>query len=305
MRFNFDFSAAQILWTLTFAAELVLLIVLLGRDRARRFVFFFSSIALSALILLVNRLLFGRMAPIVSSAIFLILSAIVTVIGVLVIVEIARRSFAGASRRAWLIGTAAVLAVAAAVLVFWGVWPAWSTFKDTSLLGILRMLQLFSDKGAVLNSVLGVELGILATLFGRRFGAGWRSHPQQIAIGLSAAGIAQIAARAIWQFIATHTIVHSQAEYDHAMNLRDRIFHANSAVYLCALVWWIVWLWLDEPGKNKDQGTEGPRDLESRDQGNEGTRDQKSRDQETKGTRDQESPGTLVAGTEAGEDAQI
>ena len=255
MHFHFDFSASQILWTLTFAAELVLLIVLLGRERVRRFAVFFSSIAIAALILLVNRLLFGRMAPMISTGIFLVISAIATVIGVVVVVEVARRSFAGASRRAWLIGTVAVVAVAVTVLLLWGPWPAWSTMKGTSLLAILRLLQMASDKGAVLNALLAIQFGFLVTLFGRRFGAGWRTHPQQIAIGLSAAGIAQVAARAIWQFIAMHATVHSQADYDRAMNLRDRIFHANSVVYVCVLVWWIVWLWLDEPGKSADAGT--------------------------------------------------
>ena len=46
MHFNFDFSTAQVLWTLTFAALLVLLVVLLGRDRAQRFPWFTASIAM-------------------------------------------------------------------------------------------------------------------------------------------------------------------------------------------------------------------------------------------------------------------
>ena len=248
MSFHFDFSATQILWTLTFAAPLVLRVVVLGRDRARRFAFLFTSIVLSTLILLVTRLLYGRMAPIVSSAVFLILSTLAAVIGILVVVEVARRAFAGAARRTWLICTILALFLATVVLVLWGPWPAWSTFKDTSLLGILRMLQVVSDKGSVLVSLLGIELGLLVALYGRRFGAGWQTHPQQVIIGLSAAGLAQIASRALWQFIATHAVIHSQTEYERAIDLRDRIFHGNSTVYLCVLVWWIVWLWRDEPG---------------------------------------------------------
>ena len=48
MHFNFDFSTGQILWTLTFAALLVLLVVLLGRDRARRFPWFTASMVMMA-----------------------------------------------------------------------------------------------------------------------------------------------------------------------------------------------------------------------------------------------------------------
>ena len=40
MHFNFGFTTIQVLWTLTFAALLVLLVVLLGRDRARRYPWF-------------------------------------------------------------------------------------------------------------------------------------------------------------------------------------------------------------------------------------------------------------------------
>ena len=40
MHFDFHFTAISVLWTLTFAALLVLLVVLMGRDRARRFPWF-------------------------------------------------------------------------------------------------------------------------------------------------------------------------------------------------------------------------------------------------------------------------
>ena len=245
---HFDFSANQILWTLSFAAELVLLIVLLGRDRARRFPWFTAYIAVMALLLLVTRLLFGRMAPMPSSAIFLAVSDITAILGLLVVVEVARRAFAAASRRAVLIAVLIMLAVAVAVLYYWGPWPAWSTLVGASLLAILRIMQLAADKGAVFGALLDIELGILVVLAGRRFHAGWRSHPQQIAIGLSTAGVAQLVVRGLWQLIAIKIVIHSQAEYEHAMNLREHIFQANNVVFLLVLIWWIAWLWQDEPG---------------------------------------------------------
>src|SRR4051812_30581366 len=99
MHLNFDFSAVQILWTLTFAAILVLLVVLLGRDRARIYPWFTTSIALIGLRLLASRLLYQRLAPIPMNAIFLNLALIAGVVSLLVIVELARRAFVGASRR--------------------------------------------------------------------------------------------------------------------------------------------------------------------------------------------------------------
>jgi len=60
----------QVLWTLTFASLLVLLVVLLGRDRAKRLPFFTLSIAVAALRLLVSRLLYNRLSPLALSIIF-------------------------------------------------------------------------------------------------------------------------------------------------------------------------------------------------------------------------------------------
>jgi hypothetical protein len=57
MHFTADFFAHQFLWTLTFAAQLVLLATLLGRDRARRYPWFTASIALMALQLMAGVLL--------------------------------------------------------------------------------------------------------------------------------------------------------------------------------------------------------------------------------------------------------
>src|SRR5271154_742079 len=100
MHFDFHFTAIQILWTLTFAAQLVLLVVLLGRDRIKRFPWFTLSIALMALRLLASRLLYGRMAPMVLSETFIIMADLAAIVGLLVVVEMARRAFAGLSRRA-------------------------------------------------------------------------------------------------------------------------------------------------------------------------------------------------------------
>src|ERR1700691_662433 len=116
---NFDFSATQILWTLTFAALLVLLVVLLGRDRAKRFPWFTASIATMGFLLLTEQLLLTRLPRITGLEIYWVLSNLNTAIGLLVLVELARQSFRGARKLGWIIGTLAVLAGGAAALVFW------------------------------------------------------------------------------------------------------------------------------------------------------------------------------------------
>jgi hypothetical protein len=248
MHFHFDFSAGQILWTLTFAGLLVLLVVLLGRDRARRFPWFTASIVLMALRMVSGRLLSDRLPPMLFNETFLTLSDLASIVAHGVVVEIARRAFKGASRAAWIVWTVILLCVGGVILAKWGPWPAWKTLTAGSQLSVLRVMQLFAQKTDLLADMLNIGLGLLVVLFGRRFQAGFRSHTQQIAIGLSTASIAQLSVRLIWQHIAMHATIHSQAEYTHIMDLQTKFYDTNNAVYLAVLIWWIAWLWVDEPG---------------------------------------------------------
>jgi len=254
---HFDFSATQVLWTLTFAAVLVLLVVLLGRDKARQFPFFTASIAMMGLLLLATQILLARLPRITGTVVFFAMSNLDVVVVLLVVVELSRHAFRGLGKLRWLIGTLALLAGAVTVLVFWGPWPSWKTVSATSELGTIRLMDLAVNKGTLLTGVLTVELGVLITLFGRRFGAGWRSHTQQIAIGLSTASLAQLALRGILQAMGTYSQVRTQTDYERIMDLRDKLIHASDAMYLCVLIWWIACLWKDEPGKevNGEEGT--------------------------------------------------
>jgi hypothetical protein len=248
MHLNFAFTAIQVLWTLTFAAHLVLLVVLLGRDRARRFPWFTTAIVLVALRLLSSRLLYGRLPAMTMSAVFIVLADLSAVAGLMVVVELSRRAFRCAERRTWIVATLVLLALGAGVLAGWGPWPAWKAMKLDSVLAVLGFMQLVAQKASLLVDVLTVALGLLVVLFGRRYGAGWRSHVQQIVIGLSTASLAQLSVQITWQIIARTAAPHSMAEYERIVGLREKLFNANSAVYVVVLVWWIVFLWLDEPG---------------------------------------------------------
>lgn len=252
---NFHFTAVQILWTLTFAAQLVLLVVLLGRDRSKRFPWFTLSILMMALRLLASRLLFGRMPSITLSAIFIVMADLSAVVGFLVVVEMARRAFASIKVRTWLLGALAVLAVGGGALAAWGPWPAWKTLTADSFLADLGLMQLGAQKLDMLVDLLTVELGLLVILLGRRTGAGWCTHTQRIVIGLSTASASQLAVQAVWQLIARTAAPHSQVEYDRILGLRDKLFNANGALYVGVLAWWIVCLWMDE--KDADGAAKG------------------------------------------------
>ncbi len=248
MHLNFAFTAVQTLWTLTFAAHLVLLVVLLGRDRARRFRWFTVGIALVTLRLLASRLLFGRMPQVTLGEVFLGLALLSAIVGLLVIVELARAVFAKASPRTWAAGTVASLLLCGLVLAEWGPWPGAASVAPNSLLNFLNLLQLVAQKGGMLVDLLSIAVGLLIVLFGRRFGSGWRSHPQSVIIGLSTASIGQLSMQAIWQSIAKSAVPHTMADYERIMGLREKLLNGNSALYVGVLIWWIVCLWLDEPG---------------------------------------------------------
>jgi hypothetical protein len=247
MHLNFGWTSAQVMWTITFAALLVLLVVLLGRDRYKRFKFFTISIVLIAFRLLASRLLYGNVAPISFYELFIPLADLIAIVNLLVLVELARRSFVGLGRRAWIIFTLVLLAVAGGVVAVWGPWPALKTLTAGTTLALLAGMQLFSQKSELLQNVLTVELGLLVLFFGRRFKAGWRTHAQGILVGLSTVAIAQLIRDGVWDIIALNTTPKSRAEYEHLIGLREKLFNAHEVVFMLAIVWWIGCLWLDEP----------------------------------------------------------
>lgn len=233
------------LWTVTFAAHLVLLVVLLGRDRARRFPVFTASIVVVAFRLLTSKLLFGRLPQMTMLELVIITAVISVVLGLLILLELARKAFGRVPRAMWVTGALIVMAIGAVVLKFWGAWPAWGQVKQGST---FQILQLLAQKGNLLLDVENVLVGLLIVVFGSRWGAGWRSHTQRIIVGLSTASMAQLAIQGTWEAIAKHAAPKSMDEYNHVIALRERLFNANSFIFVAVLVWWIVTLWMDEPG---------------------------------------------------------
>jgi hypothetical protein len=258
MHFHFDFSARQILWTLTFASQLVLLVVLIGRDRARRYPWFTASIALFAVGLMADILLSGRMAAVPFNETLLTLANLSVIVSLLVLIEVAWQAFAQVSRAQWIANTLGLLIVAGGILAVWGPWPVWSQMALDTLLGKLKLMQLLAQKGNTLADLLAVGVMVLVALFGSRFKAGWRSHTQMIAIGLSTVAISSLAVQGTIQHIVRTVHPQSQAEYERILDLINKLGNASKAVYIAVLVWWIIWLWCDEPGAETTQPEERP-----------------------------------------------
>ncbi len=252
-------SASQILWTLTFASLLVLLVVLLGRDRARRFPWFTIAIFITALRLLAIKLLAGRLFPLTLDATFIVMADVSAIVALLVAIEMGRRAFAPVRRMTWLGGALAVLLPALIVLVAWGPWPPLKSLAAGGYIANLRLMQFGAQKLNMLVDLLTVELGLLVILLGRHYGAGWRTHTQRIVIGLSTASLSQLAVQVILQSIARSPAVRLQSEYNRLVALSEKVINANGAIYIAVVIWWIACLWIDEPGAS--DATEPPHNL--------------------------------------------
>jgi hypothetical protein len=235
----------RIVWTLTFAAQLVLLVVILGRGRAPRYPWFTAVIALNALRLMVEVLLAGRVAMVPYSAIVLTLGDLAVLMSLLMLVELARRAFAGLHRPLWIVNSAGLAIIALGILAVWGSWPVWKNLAVGTLLGNLRLMQLFLQKGELLVALLTVGLGVLIVIFGRKFKAGWRSHTLMIGLGLACVSAVSLALQGGLQIAVQTHHIQTRAEFDKTAMI---LSSAQQIVYLAALLWWISWLWLDEPG---------------------------------------------------------
>jgi len=244
------FDLVHILWTITFAAQLVLLVVLLGRDRLKRFPWFATSITLITLNLLLEELLTGRLPQITLVAISTTISDLTVLASLFVLLELARRGFAGVRRPVWIAWTTGLLLVAGGALAIIGSWPqSWKDYSFASLVGRLRIMQLFSQNGDMLVYLLTVELALLVVLFGNDFKAGWKTHVQKIVIGLTTVALSAVC---LQTYIKTlHPT--SREQYQHIVELYGKLVNADRIVYIVALIWWIACLWFNEPGTEQSK----------------------------------------------------
>jgi len=253
MHEHFALYFARTIWALTFASQLVLLVVLLGRDRVRRFPWFSASIALFAFRLMVEILLTNRISMIPLQTIFIVLADLTSLMSVLVVIEVARRAFSAARSRIWVLVSVAVVLVACAVVAFGGRWPQMQNLTVDSFIGLLRLMQFAAQKIEMLAEVLTVEACLLVVIFGRKFKAGWLSHTQSIAIGLGAVALATLSEQGYLQHLSSSVQITSRDQYNSLMKVVTWLVDGNQIFYIVVLIWWIFWLWRNEPGAAPEQ----------------------------------------------------
>jgi hypothetical protein len=243
-------NVEQILWALLLAAHLVLLVILLGRDR--RFPWFTAAIVLSAIQLLADHLLHGKLTMIAFYWQSYTATALEAVIGILVLIELARKVFSSGKSglvlktRGWLGWALVTVALTSAAVWAWGPWPTWQALKAEPAQLPLLLLVISAMKAQLFVALLTVQAGLLMRIFGKRFGFGWRTHAQQIMLGLSTNALGFLAVEGIEDSIKHTVRLTSRQQYDHLMHLFANLDHARTAVWIAVLIWWMVWLWRDE-----------------------------------------------------------
>ena len=246
----------QILWALVLAAHFVLLIVLLGRDRTSRFPWFTALTAVSAAHLLADHLLNGKLTTIAfywQSYSVMILESL---LGLLVLVELTRRVFSSGKAglilkpKGWLGWTLVTGVIAIGAVWAWGPWPTWKMLNAEPAQLPLLLVVLTAMKSTLFVGLLSVEIPLLMRIFGKRFGFGWRSHPQQIALGLSTYAIGFLTVQGITDSIKKNLHITSREQYERLVHLFSNLDNARFALWFLVLAWWIVWLWRDEPGSS-------------------------------------------------------
>lgn len=255
---HLPFTPIQVIWTLIFASQLVLLVVLIGRERHRRFPWFTASIVLSALRLLTAELLYERLPMISYNAISLSLACISVGVSLAVLVELDLMILTGRSR--WVAGLAALLTGGIAVAL-WGPWPSWELINIHTQIGVLRAMQVAAVKGESLAAIVALALGLAILIYqvyprkravptgGSGGCIGWSSRPARILLGITTYSVALIATMAVRQLIAlaanSHPLTHS--EFERIQELLERLANVPYTALIPVQIWWIYSMWIEKP----------------------------------------------------------
>ena len=244
----------QIVWAIGLAGNLVLLVVLLGRDRASRYPWFTAAIILGTLRLLADHLLYGKLTTIAFYWQNFSGMTLDWILRIFVLVEVARRIFSTGKGglilkpRGWAGWTMLTSALAISAVWFWGPWPAWQALPAQPEQFRILLLVLVATKGQLLVSILTVEAVALILIFSKRFSFPWRTHPRQIALGLLVSALAFLSVQGITEYLKRYFNLNNPTQYERATHIVTNADNGRQIAIIVVLIWWIVWLWREEPG---------------------------------------------------------
>jgi len=182
----------------------------------------------------------------------------------LVLVELARRVFSNCksglilNSKGWLGWTLVTVCIAVGAVWLWGPWPTWKALSQEPKQLPLLLVVLAAMKGQLFLALLTFEVGLLLRIFGKRFGSGWKSHAQQIMLGLSTYALGFLAVQATTDIIKHTVHLTSREQYEHIVRLFSNLDNGRFALWFLVLVWWIVWLWRDDASEPAAALVEAP-----------------------------------------------
>ena len=247
----------QIVWALMLAGHLVLLVVLMGRDRVRVFPWFTVLTVGSTLELLAEHLLNDKLTTLATYWVNFSAMVVIWVLGVFVLAELARRIFSSGraglilNARGWLGWTMVTVGLALLAIWFWGPWPTWQAlqteYKTEPVQFRIMVLVLTATRGQMALAILTVEVVLLFTLFAKRFGFNWRTHPRQIASGLVANALGILSISGLAEYLKHYRNLSSPEVLRQSQALVENAEKGRHVLGVLVLIWWIVCLWRDDP----------------------------------------------------------
>lgn len=248
MNINLPYSQIQIIWTLLFASQLVLLVVLIGRDRTQRFWWFTASIAVAAVRELINVLLTGRISQIMFNAIYNIFAILAILLTLMALIEITRNIFTALSLRAWALLGSSISIISALVLYFLIPWSAQTGLDIHTQPGMLNILHLVAICGQLIAAISAVTIGVAALFFAPHIKGFWNSHALKVLAGFTTYSLVFISQLVIGQWISTlaHNSGIPVGEYARTNAILERLINVPYVTMIIVQCWWIRVLWLDE-----------------------------------------------------------
>jgi len=244
------------------AGHLILLVVLMGRDRVRLFPWFTALTVASTLELLAEHLLNDKLTTLATYWVNFSAMIVVWVLGVLVLVELSRRIFSSGKAglilkpRGW--GGWSLVTVGLALLAvwFWGPWPTWQAlqmeYKTEPVQFKIMILVLTATRGQMVLAILTVEVVLLFAIFAKRFGFDWRTHPRQIALGLVVNALGILSISGIAEYLKHYRDLSNPEVLRQSQALVENAEKGRHILGVLVLAWWIVCLWKDKPGVQPD-----------------------------------------------------
>ncbi len=246
-----------VLFTLLLAGQMVLLVVLYGRDRMKLYPWFSASIILTALKELVDKLLFERISQIPFEFIKNALGVLTVFIGLGVLVELARKFFPGVTFMRRLIASGLITLITATVVYFWGPWTANGDLGFKSQIGVVNLLLVSASHGEqILLPCATVLLGVLVLFVLRHNRGFWQSHTVKIFAGLTTCSLMFLVMRATAQTIAITANAHGMTmkEFTQIQGMMDQLRTLPLITLIIVQIWWIYSLW-NEEGEVKKPAT--------------------------------------------------